>query len=395
MKNIRLFLFSIICWNIIFSGYTLANNSDLSFYETKYAGMGKYSVEELMTFDDSDVRNNTRLLNYEEAQKCDDYIQYANIRGLVFQHLISFTIVPEKTCPGTVDYDFFSKSESLYSFLPVKNDFKLCENANYPSKYFNLFTTKYFSVDSGSLDLLKKYFKQSDDLIAYEPNIILDKSKVKEAQEILNKLGYKAGNADGIMGLKTSKAIVAFSKSVDLLANKMAFAGASRGLINDHVLNALRQCIDQRKSNVDVLAQKNALDVANRELINDRISNVSIKCINPNKCYIEVSSKENASDEDTRRELINEHALDAFSALNALNDLKHCIDQNKCYVEVSSKENALDVASRELINDRISNASINCINLNKCYIDLSSKENSSDGDNSQELINNAILNLLR
>ena len=46
------------------------------------------------------------------------------------------------------------------------------------------------------------------------------KKVVQNIQRILNKKGYDAGNADGVMGQKTKAAIIAFQSDNELAANR-------------------------------------------------------------------------------------------------------------------------------------------------------------------------------
>jgi len=52
-----------------------------------------------------------------------------------------------------------------------------------------------------------------------EDKIIYAKAKIKKAQKLLKKLGFKPGIADGVMGRNTRKAIVAFQKSKGIESN--------------------------------------------------------------------------------------------------------------------------------------------------------------------------------
>jgi len=49
-----------------------------------------------------------------------------------------------------------------------------------------------------------------------EDKVISAKVKIKQAQKLLKKLGFKPGVADGVMGRNTRKAITAFQKSREL-----------------------------------------------------------------------------------------------------------------------------------------------------------------------------------
>jgi len=52
-----------------------------------------------------------------------------------------------------------------------------------------------------------------------EDKVIYAKAKIKQAQKLLKKLGFKPGVADGIMGRNTRKAIAEFQKSKGIVSN--------------------------------------------------------------------------------------------------------------------------------------------------------------------------------
>ena len=74
--------------------------------------------------------------------------------------------------------------------------------------------------------------------------ILRHRASVKEAQQLLNYLGYKAGSEDGVFGLTTAEALVEFGQ-----ANKIEHA--SLGFITDSVLVELRNCKELNKCFVE------------------------------------------------------------------------------------------------------------------------------------------------
>ena len=237
MKNLLLLLMSMVCWVLIFNNYALANKSELSFNETKYAGMGKYSEKELRSSSLSDVKNNKRFLTFGETQNCFLNFRYKSLRSNFFQNIF-FSIAAEKICDiDNNNYPFVDQNLFSYGSIDVQN-LNSCDNANFPIEYLALTDSLYKLDLGGPVDILKRYFKDADDAIESVPPIILDKETVKEAQQILNKLGYNAGSEDGTFDLKTSKAIIEFG-------NNNQIGWSSYGILNYPILQDLRDCLSE------------------------------------------------------------------------------------------------------------------------------------------------------
>ncbi len=135
--------------------------------------------------------------------------------------------------------------ELLLEFIDKRTDhIKTIYNAAFPKKYFNEINKQVGSNIWFYLELVDEFFKCSDKIIENAPKIIIDNTKVKEAQQLLNYLGYKVGAEDGVFGLTTAEALVEFGQ-----ANKIEHA--SLGFITDSVLVELRNCKELNKCFVE------------------------------------------------------------------------------------------------------------------------------------------------
>ena len=205
----------------------------------------KYSFNELHFFIPNpkpERINNYIVLGLDDTLYLAKNNVYSNINTEVLKRILVTSTNDMVTHPAFQGSYF----EVLFDFTEKRtdDDGRKIYGSAFPKKYFKEIDQKVGSNIWVYLELLDEFFKCSDKIVESAPKIVIDNKSVKEAQQLLNYLGYKAGSEDGVFGLTTAEALVEFGQ-----ANK--FEHASLGFITDNVLIELRHCKELNKCFVE------------------------------------------------------------------------------------------------------------------------------------------------
>lgn len=237
---------------LLFSSLATGETADSNNSSGLYGGSSEYSLEELTTFDGSEVKENNILLDEKEALECAIVKSYLGIRDELAKRLLFKLGGP--TATSLYPYTFMISYKFMFSYKPYIIFDMYCGKSNYPLKYEEKMNDEVYKNPTSYINRANVFFDQSLDMIEQALVITVNKEKVKEAQQLLNHLGYKAGAADGVFGLKTSEAISAFGANkeqatIESPANygDSLSKDAFYGVVTDNVLHDLRACKQQKK----------------------------------------------------------------------------------------------------------------------------------------------------
>lgn len=245
----KILLFGLYIFALIISSSAHAEDSSItsSSEHNNTAEQQGYSFDELHFFI---LHPKPERMNHYNVIGLDDTLHLArdtvssNIEDKVIKRILVRS-TNEKVKYPSIEESLFT---TLFSFKfqekRCNDDGKSIRASAFPKKYFKEINEQVGSNIWVYLELVDEFFKCSDKIIETAPKIIIDNSSVKEAQQLLNYLGYKAGSEDGVFGLTTAEALVEFGQ-----ANKIEHA--SLGFITDSVLVELRNCKELNKCFVE------------------------------------------------------------------------------------------------------------------------------------------------
>lgn len=242
MKKILLFGLSIFALIISFSTKAEDSSFNSSLEHNNTVEQQGYSVDELyfMTFK---PQPKPILMGLDDAL----YLAKGNVSYAIEDKLINrilYNVTNEKVTYSSVEEIVLGWLTPHFRAKRCKVDGKNIIGSAFPKKYLNEINKQVGSNIWLYLELVDEFFKCSDKIIETAPKTIIDNTSVKEAQQLLNYLGYKAGSEDGVFGLTTAEALVEFGQ-----ANKIEHA--SLGFITDSVLVELRNCKELNKCFVE------------------------------------------------------------------------------------------------------------------------------------------------
>lgn len=248
MKKILLFGLYIFALIISSSAYAEDSSFTSSSEHNNTAEQQRYSFDELhfiIPFAKPERINDYIVLGLEDTL----YVAREDVAHKINDYYVRSTmekITNDKVTYPSLDEDIMYALNATRYFEEKRKcqDGKKIYGSAFPKKYFSEINDKVGSNIWLYLELVDEFFKCSDNIVANAPKVITDNTSVKEVQQLLNYLGYKAGSEDGVFGLTTAEALVEFGQ-----ANKIEHA--SLGFITDSVLVELRNCKELNKCFVE------------------------------------------------------------------------------------------------------------------------------------------------